>query len=299
MNSPKEASSHSAKIPFNHFRVTAAGLSAVKDIHMAAFQLVEKDLFSSRKDLAAVRLAYPIDWAMDPFHDRNWCMLLHSFRFAAPAIHEFKHGGDRRFFDWVVQHLREWHAWHATGEAEFSWKDMAMGLRSCAIAWAINRGADLHDMAAAHVERLIDPEKLSMNNHGIFQAHGLMCLGKAVNNTLACTTAIHFMKRLFNQQFLSDGMHIEHSPAYHRFAIQVFSGALESGWYGDLATHMLSHARANEKWLVDPEGRFINIGDSEPSQNGGIIKERDNTEPAHAVVLNGTRYRIRAFPISG
>src|SRR5690606_23503980 len=92
-------------------------------------------------------------------------------------------------------------------------------------------------MARAHVEPVIDGSiPLRMTNHGLFQIHGMMALCREFEGVEACGEHRKFaasnLKRIIDAQFDAEGMHLEHSPGYHGFAVAKLNRLIRTGWYG-------------------------------------------------------------------
>lgn len=114
----------------------------------------------------------------------------------------------------------------------------------------------------------MNPKRTSQGNHGLFQMHGLMSLGRILRRAEEGRRAIEFARtmldRLAFHQFSEEGVHLEHSPAYHFFAMDVLSSIYDTGWYSEdshfnKTRELISRATG---WLVDPLSHAIPIGDS-------------------------------------
>jgi hypothetical protein len=123
-------------------------------------------------------------------------------------------------------------------------------------------------MIERHIDELADPTKLSPNNHGLFQLHGLMaCVALWPDNPRAAAVGAYAaseMDKLIAKQFGLFGVHTENSPAYHFFALERLDVMLDAPWWVEAvaARAKLEQARLAGLWLVDPAGRTPSIGDS-------------------------------------
>src|SRR5699024_246926 len=117
--------------------------------------------------------------------------------------------------------------------------------------------ADILDKVAdKHVRLLLDPSVFSLNNHGIFQIHGLRLLLSTFSR-LSTQERVRYaedrMADLVNAQFDANGVHLEHSPHYHFFATDLFKRVASSGLYDSAGlTHTVEKADKIARWLVDP-----------------------------------------------
>lgn len=161
----------------------------------------------------------------------------------------------------------------------YAWYDMSVGFRALVLAFFADRisgfglrvsdddSALLHAIARKHAVNLSAKETFSLNNHGIFQAHGLLALTHTFDglpdSDKARRRALDMMVELFEDQFDDRGIHREHSPHYHFYALSTFEAAAKSGWYeGTEIEAVIERARSMRKWLVDPTRRPVCIGDS-------------------------------------
>ena len=70
-------------------------------------------------------------------------------------------------------------------------------------------------------------------------------------------------EELILSQFSEDGIHLEHSPHYHFYILRVATNILKSGWYSSaVLRERLDRATRQAKWLLDPLGRIVTVGDS-------------------------------------
>lgn len=242
---------------------------------------VEKG-FKPRGDLPAVRIAPPIDWAMDPHQDRNWSFQLQAWRMLGPIWEEF-HGRDwARLKEEILPWILDWHRYHVVEgrESPFSWYDMSAGLRAQHLALVVHlhrRGhlpldaAELGIVRAlceVHVRKLRSPGFIAANNHGLFQVRGLRLLGAVwegeafVDGEPAFSAQV--LRRLLDKQFDAAGVHVENSPDYHGLVFRKFAEIrpeLFPGLEGRLAK-TLKQAREVLPWFTFPDQTIANIGDS-------------------------------------
>lgn len=252
--------------------------------------IIEKRLFKPRKDVDAWRMPDRIDWEQrERKEDRNWRMLLQSWGMVFPLVSFFDNYDNKVDALSLFYHCaNSW--WHKYGDdpddicttrmpESYAWYDMSTGYRSLMIAFVKNRidhcqlnqteeqATILHLLASKHARHLSNQKCISINNHGIFQAHGLMALLKTFSHLDANAQEqyVHdLIESLLENQFNNNGLHREHSPHYHFYVLDSFLAAKSSGWYEESSSisKALEKAIAVSKWLVDPSKRVFCIGDS-------------------------------------
>jgi len=241
-------------------------------------------IFCPRKGLNEIEFKIPIDWNMDPFKDSNWRFQFHAWRMLGNALFTFEKNQDVTLLDKVLIIISDWY--HFTiiegKENDFTWSDMATGIRSSVIAYLINRLLKtnsskkltdkekvlLFNLAKIHIEKLFI-QKLAKSNHGIFQLHGLIMLLDCFNSNNIYSEEIKRyayknMARLFHSQFYFDGMQSENSDEYHRFMVYVFSNIIDANIYDELHSELkiLEKAKANNDYLLFPNNEGIMMGDT-------------------------------------
>lgn len=239
--------------------------------------------FKPRRDLPHYNITQPIDWNIDPFSDNNWRFQLHSWRNLDPAILDYKKNKNTATLGFILDVMKSWFYFSIESHHTFLWYDMAVGLRSQKLGLLSHEliglvrqdNANKHwvyPLIISHLDRLMDPNEFSLNNHGIFQAHGLMVLAKAFNfsplrsNKDISDTALRRMSQLWNNQFHPEGIHSENSPEYHIFAHRKFSKLASTNWYLSIKLdEALVSAKRNFFWLCRPNNQIWPIGDSSAS----------------------------------
>lgn len=256
-------------------------------------ELVEARAFKPRSNVEPVTLPAKIDWeAKDRKVDRNWRMQLQGWMMFNAIMTAFDNGDAKpEAIAYFVETVADW--WRHYGQDpddivtsrmpdSFAWYDMSVGFRALVLSFFLNRIRHydialtdeqrqlLDDVALKHIRHLSHPQVFSLNNHGIFQMHGLLALTKTYPDpdpnrfSAARDYAIARMTELVVAQFDDRGIHREHSPQYHFYAINMFLGTLQSKWYQGIPelTDRLNRALEARKWLIDPLKRVICVGDS-------------------------------------
>lgn len=241
--------------------------------------------FKPRRDVEYWEFDSSVDWSADPYKDDNWQFLLHSLYMLDPLLVAEDMYSDKKYARAALEIVADWEEYHQTREAKYSWYNMAVGMRSAKLAY-------LHDLVARKYSDLLSPEleqmfqrmsqqhvakvvdgtiALRMTNHGLFQIHGVVALCREFSELLACNPADEFVRtnlaRIIDAQFDNEGVHLEHSPGYHRFVIDKLQALRNTGWYSDFPEieSIVEKAVDNMFWMLDPSNRLWAIGDTIPS----------------------------------
>lgn len=247
---------------------------AAKRVLSQGFKLGKRPAFS---------LSSPVDWKADPFSDRSWCFWLnslHPLRDVLAAHQETKSQEQLRF----AQSLAcDWIRANAIGDESnpFAWYDMAVGLRAVRLAYLVDASArdsatDASTLWALlrgaweHGQHLADARNFnSLTNHGIFQAFGLAAIARSLPefSTAQAWRALgeHRLRTMFARYFSEEGVHLEHSPAYHLDMTQTLQAVLGQGLVADpRLQQLLRQAQSVTAWMIQPNGKLPMIGDSSP-----------------------------------
>ena len=228
-------------------------------------------------------------WAHYGNEHRSWGFHLHAWEFMDPLLRAYDETGD---LDWLRAAVRIAIGWieiHRVAEDEddpMAWYDMSQSLRTprlLALALRAARVAELHDDAVVlaeavawhldelHQDRAFNPN----NNHGFYTAVSQVHAAKyAWMFPDAGATGVEGRARLAQMaesQFAPDGVHLEHSPDYHRMLLNSFELAVNDGLIEDeevkarveRAAHVLG-------WMIQPDGTLVQFGDSPETR---IVKD--------------------------
>jgi hypothetical protein len=223
------------------------------------------------------KFSIPVDWNKRGATN-NWSSVLQSLYIIDPLALQFEATGDQRYLDRAMAIVRDWHRFHIKEgqNTEFSWSDAPAGIRSMKLAWLYSQGGIseedrllLRNLAETHITRVLDGSvEFRMTNHGIFQIHGIVTLCAAFELQPLCAEADSFvhakLTALLDQQFDHEGMHVEHSPNYHRLAIDQFEFFVSTGLYKGFAElpGVIRKAKENLFWLSDPSNEYWQTGDT-------------------------------------
>jgi len=252
------------------------------DIKLFSLVKIDSDLniFKPRNDNEPYTLTFPLDWSTDPFNDRNWCYQLHAWRMMDSLFFKYEESKNHNYLISCIDVMLDWENYTILQDkkTEMTWNDMATGLRALKIGYIINRLLiedkhiepdyidNLIRLAKIHIEELIN-QKISLNNHGIFQVHGLMILSWILKDNKSMEYALKWMNILLKQQFYEEGFHSENSDDYHWFIFKTFDDILKFPVYQqnkDIATIILNATNC-KAWTVFPNNQSLVIGDSSDS----------------------------------
>lgn len=239
--------------------------------------------FRPRRDVQPWPLELPLDWAADPFADRNWRFQLNAWRMVDPYMVEYFKTGDVQVLGEALGYIEDWHAFHANSEHDnsFAWYDMSAGIRALRLAFFLDlvqrseltvtpqQRRVLDELAGEHAERLQDRNFLTTGNHGLFQVFGLNLLCLVASDIEECQggralAAAYLKDEIMPAQFTPQGVHKENSPTYHYFTIRSIE-RLGGTKHIDVPEirEIIDGAAAITPWFSFPSGDVARIGDSE------------------------------------
>ena len=221
------------------------------------------------------------DWARYGAEHRSWGFNLHTWKFIDPLLRDFDETGEENWLREAVRIARSWYLLHREADDDadpMAWYDMSTSLRTPRLLALMLRAARIDDLrddaiilAAAfawhleelHKDRAYNPN----NNHGFYTAVSQVHAAKyAEMFSDAGATGQEGRIRLeevVSSQFAEDGVHLEHSPDYHRMLLGSFEQAIQDELLEDeviearirRAAHVLG-------WMVQPDGTLVQFGDS-------------------------------------
>ncbi len=229
-------------------------------------------------------LVPPIDWLQDPHKSRTWRYELHTLTWLKEALARHAAGGDVEtlavarnvVLDWARSHLRSDGA-----QSEFTWYDMAVGLRAPYVGYVLRaclaenmlddeEEADLLlEAAERHGAELANSDNYAAgNNHGLFQDEGLYLLARqlpllpsaAAWRELALTRMKATLKATVS---FGDGAHLEHSPAYQLAILGLVARLAANVRELPELGALLDSMRRTTAWQTTPTGRIAQLGDTD------------------------------------
>ena len=234
----------------------------------------------------------PLNWDTDPYEDRNWCYQLHALRMLDSSFFNYDKDNNIKYLLDTLPIIEDWYQYSIVRAnlTVMTWNDMATGLRALKIGYLINqlfRKENINliseyyqdlliKLAKIHLTELLS-QQISLNNHGIFQAHGLVMLAWLLNDNNSVKYGLGHMHTLINQQFYTEGVHTENSDDYHWFIYKTFDSITKFEPYlNDTSIQkILKNADNYKPWTVFPNNQSLMIGDSGDSIRNRIKKPKD------------------------
>lgn len=245
-----------------------------------AVELQEMQGWKAREDSEPALLEPPIDWLSDPYEDANWRSQLNCWRPLDVYINLHGQTQDAAAFQRLVAGILDWVEFEANAASPASlWGDMAAGIRASKLAYVISQPefgglgspsqAAILKSARDHLARLKDPAFISDSNHVMTQIHGAAALIRVMPDAPEARDGEAYVAEVLTKalrtQFGVEGVHLEHSPTYHVYAIYGFRRLATSGWHDDgELPRTLKRASKALPWFIFPDGHLCAIGDSAP-----------------------------------
>lgn len=221
------------------------------------------------------------NWASFGEHHRSWGFHLHAWEFMDPLLQSFDDTGDERWLRESIGIALQWISVHreASHEADpMAWYDMSQALRMPRLLSLLlrtvridalrNEAVILAEALAQHLSELqLDRAYNRNNNHGFYTAVSQVHAAKYASMfpSIEATRVVGNTRlaEMAADQFAPDGVHLEHSPDYHRMLLASFELAVKDGLIEDeevrnrvrRAAHVLG-------WMIQPDGALVQFGDS-------------------------------------
>lgn len=285
------------------------------DLGLSALTMLSKpdraSDFRPRDDLPVWDASLPIDWAADPFGDRNWQFRLHSWHSMDYALYEYGDTGNATWLQRAAEVALDWGRFHVdlNKRSPFEWYDHSAAIRAARLAYLLDnilagrvdisetKLAALMHLADLHAKKLQDPKFLATGNHAIFQLAGLDALCEVVHWRRSCEAGRWFARsefaELIQTQFTLEGVHTERSPSYHRGVLRTL-GRLDAAhrFASSGVGEIVELAQEVTPWLTWPDGEFVALGDST-----GMGRALES--PVEPTCLNNSCWAVRDLTDSG
>ena len=275
------------------------------------------------------RLEPPVDWEHAASVDRSWNFDLNAWRPLDSILAEHTRSSQPRYLSFALALAGDWIADNPYSPAEadadvedFGWYDMAVGLRVYRLAYILDAAcrdaavpaAQINGLWASlldHFDYLSDDDNIVFNtNHGLYQVSGQFAAATRFSGFMPISRfrlqAVSRLERIIDRQFSSEGVHLEHSPGYHRRVMRVLDGIVPLGLLTEFPSLAARIERFEEAlaWMILPNRRLANLGDTDYrdlSKGEAAVTQSPLLEYALSGGLRGdaTSQRIRVFPESG
>ncbi len=238
------------------------------------------------REKPSFRLEPPIDWEHLVTVDRSWNYHLNAWEPVDAVLAEQARSDEQRYLSFALALAVDWIADNPypapeTEVEDFGWYDMAVGLRAYRLAYLLEASCRspsvpldqvgrLWSSLLDHFDYLADDENIVFhNNHGLYQASGQLAAASRLSGFPALSQfreqAVDRFERMFAQQFSSEGVHLEHSPGYHRLVTDLVSGIASSGLLSEFPalSDRIERFEETMAWMILPNGRMANLGDTD------------------------------------
>lgn len=220
------------------------------------------------------------DWGFKPGSDRNFTFMVNSMDYVEPLFLAYIETKEQKYLDAIVKIHLDWYDYNVTQDKsnEMKWYDMSTGLRgsqlSTLLSWMLQTNyADkdalkkILDNTRLHLKNLSDPAQKGQGNHLFFQMNGIVAICSNTPEFKLCESNKKYGYDTFydelSRQYKADGMHVEHSPGYHFYVLNILKRMLDTNWYDERIQKTIERPLSLTPWLFHPNGDMVVVGDSE------------------------------------
>ena len=226
-------------------------------------------------------LSNNIPWEESLKENRSWCYKINSWDFMEDFLIDFSQNKNQKSLFLCVNLALDWINKYSNNfrKFEFAWYDMAVGKRAYKLAFILDSASrfksfsnteilQLYTSLLRHKNFLSVKENISFHsNHGFFQLSGLILL---TNRFMFIDEMKQINKKTINEiisliykQFSKEGIHLEHSPDYHRLVYLALKRITDAGiTFNVEILKFLNKIDYNLHWFIKPDGNLTNFGDS-------------------------------------
>jgi hypothetical protein len=262
--------------------ITLGDFQPLKSVPSAA----ELAKFPLDNDGPPANLSIPIDWLQDPYSSRAWRMRLNAWQFMPGILSGYDASHNPEFLRLGIDLALDWigRSSQANGKGKgkrkkeaFAWYDMAVASRAAVLGYLVRAGDDagllksderdvLVDSAVEHGGWLADSQHYRRrHNHGLFSDSGLLMLCFQLDGLPECQDWRKLARERFAENLRStvsaSGVHLEHSPSYHFLIVRLLEQRLLVDADPEMQ-QLLQRMREAGPWLVQPDGRLPQLGDT-------------------------------------
>ncbi len=258
-------------------RLSARERDALRHLRQGQFR--PSDLFKWEA------LGVPPSWESLQSRGGTYQFYLHAMGWTVPLVRDWAENGDRRSLDLALSCWRAWAARYGqpTDAAPRAWSDHAVSYRARVLCWMweLWRRSDAFDPKTArlllewiqrHGAWLADDGNYPpQSNHGLHMDASLIGLTVTVPELPQAAAwrrhAVERIGRFVRGGFSAQGFYLEQAPFYHWYVLTnfgqlaVFLRANDQP-VPEAVEQALRRGLAAWPWLVRPDGRVPNIGDS-------------------------------------
>ncbi len=270
-----------------------------------------------------IMLKPPLAWDEICSANRSWTFHLHAWEPMASMLTAYGDTGRRELLDYCLALAEDWVAQHPAFDpvSTFAWYDMAVGMRAFRLAYLIDALCSVGPVHRKQIIRLLASLRVHLqvlaeegqfrahSNHGIYQAAGQLAAAMRIpelpESASAKEQARDRLRRLVEVHFGEDGVHREHSPAYHLMVLRTLLRIEAGGLLDDPGvTGLLRRAEDAMSWFVAPVGLVPGVGDSDRYRGNRIIDPYISHPALQYATSEGRsgsapHTNVRAFPRAG
>lgn len=247
----------------------------------------------------AVRhLEPPVNWLQDPYNSKAFRSHLARLAWTGVLFQAYRQRERLRPLrlarDLIVDWVRH-QPYRGPRTSDQAWHEKEIADRGPFLAYLLRAGtcegildaaqrADLRRSIALHGELLTRPAFHPPSNHGLFVDAGLVLLGTQMRGMdgAAYWRALgerRFRRTLFNRLHPREGLWLEQSAGYQFLLIGLVRKFLDIPGISDpRLRRALRRMRRVGGWLVEPDGRIVQIGDTEITRRTAAAAPGSRTE---------------------
>lgn len=258
-----------------------AYLELIKNVILTDPNGIYKDVINGQID--DMPIGVPFDWSCSDISDRSLCYRLHGFTFLDCTYSLYLETNEERYKELIMSYMVDWVKSNPTVQEgnTWAWHDDATARRVFRFSYYLAIWKDdfakkdyklIYKSLKSQAELLATDEFYTFNhNHGMFQDIGLIAYALLIADEKTSERYMEIAKKrsnaYFDYVFTPDGVHKEHSPAYH---ITVSNWLLFFAEAYELRDPEFSHKmrQLNQNTaefvtaLIMPDGTLPSIGDS-------------------------------------
>lgn len=233
------------------------------------------------EEFEPVPVAFNPDWPSYGARNRTWGFNLHTWKFMEPLLREYGDTKEMRWLELAASIARGWletYKSESPPEDAMAWYDMALALRTPMLLNLLIQTSKtdelkedsviLLDALLWHMDKLSEAAAFNPNNnHGFYTAASQLHLAK-FGSALPGVQEAHDegllrLEIMVDRQFAEDGVHLEHSPDYHRMLLGSFERAITDGIIEDKRIRdRIGKAAYVLGWMIQPNGHLVQFGDT-------------------------------------
>lgn len=251
------------------------------------------------------KLVPPVNWNKNPYGRRGFRDSLQTLKFLEPLFSAYRRGSDAALrqakglaLDWVRSNPRP-----SESQSSLAWFNKTVGERASYLSYVIRAASCEHMLTREQLRRVVgavratgswlaDQANYYPSNHGLFMDLGLLVLAGHYFPFLDAAegwkaVARSRFPRTLSHRVSSEGAWMEHSFGYHFLVMNLARRFLQLGGGSQRVRHLLGRMTRAAAWMVEPDGRLAQVGDTDLDRAPSDIVERSRR-------LDGMRSMLQA-----